>query len=141
MQEVLGRLVERLGVEHPHHVLWQLLALAHGHLDRSGRPSSRPGKGLHQRVDLAKVEAAKALLARVGAHTHRYGCWACQGCIWCRPPAGVRLQLKPELGQDTRCTQEAAKMPARREQGAYAYMSDKSAWPHVRPQILLMTPQ
>ena len=63
--------VERLGVEHPHHVLWQLLALAHGHLDRSGRPSSRPGKGLHQRVDLAKVEAAKALLARVGAHPHR----------------------------------------------------------------------
>ena len=28
-QEVLGKLLERMGIDQPHHTLWQLLALAH----------------------------------------------------------------------------------------------------------------
>lgn len=79
MQDTLRALLLRLAVDHPHHVLPQLLALSHGDLGRNGKPELPGNNVLRQQVDHDKITAARDLLRLIGQHADRcmqlYGAW------------------------------------------------------------------
>ena len=61
-----------MACEHPHHVVFTLLALKNGNCGRDGRvtAASAGSDALHYNVDLDKVAAAQEVLQRasVGGH-------------------------------------------------------------------------
>ena len=74
LQEALGRLMTQLGVDHPYHVLYQLLALQNGDRGMSGKPRGPEGQGqggMQQTVDREKVEAATAVVAEIARSSAR----------------------------------------------------------------------
>jgi hypothetical protein len=70
-QALLADLLVRMATEHPHHALYQLLALRAG--GRAGRASgaAAPREALVHTVDLDKVAAATAAINAVKAAPHR----------------------------------------------------------------------
>jgi hypothetical protein len=70
-QAVLADLLVRMATEHPHHALYQLLALrAGGRAGRAPGPAA-PREALVHTVDLDKVAAATAAINAVKAAPHR----------------------------------------------------------------------
>ena len=71
-QATLSGLVERLACDHPHHVVYTLLALKNGNRGRDGKVTgASPGSdALHYNVDLDKVAAAQEVLQRTSARGH-----------------------------------------------------------------------
>ncbi|KAK9814933.1 hypothetical protein WJX73_002395 [Symbiochloris irregularis] len=65
-QIVLRKLLERLAKDHPYHTLCQLLALAHGDVNKVGKRSSGS-----MNADPDKVAAAQAVLQQVAQHPNR----------------------------------------------------------------------
>ena len=64
----------QLGVDHPYHVLYQLLALQNGDRGINGRARGAEGQGqggMQQTVDREKVEAATAVVAEIAKNTAR----------------------------------------------------------------------
>lgn len=67
-QATLATLVVRMGTDHPHHTLPQLLALKNGNRGRDGRAADAASLGaLSSKVDLDKVAAATEVLAAIAA--------------------------------------------------------------------------
>ena len=68
-QATLSGLVERLACDHPHHVVYTLLALKNGSRGRDGKVTgaSASSDALHYNVDLDKVAAAQEVLQRTSA--------------------------------------------------------------------------
>ena len=71
-QATLSGLVERLACDHPHHVVYTLLALKNGNCGRDGKvtTASASQDALHYNVDLDKVAAAQEVLQRTSAQEH-----------------------------------------------------------------------
>lgn len=67
-------LLEKLGVEHPYHILYHLLALSNGTRGTDGRrvrdPLAATG-GMSHAVDPAKVAAADSMLRKIAHAPHR----------------------------------------------------------------------
>lgn len=61
--------MERLAKDHPHHVVYTLLALKNGNRGRDGKVTnaSTSSDALQYNVDLDKVAAAEEVLQRVSA--------------------------------------------------------------------------
>jgi len=73
LQEALARLMTQLGIDHPYHVLYQLLALQNGDRGMNGKPrGAEQGQGgMQQTVDTEKVDAATAIIAKIGKNPAR----------------------------------------------------------------------
>ncbi len=73
MQEVLANFMVKLGVDHPYHVLYQLLSLQNGNRDNKGQiDNSGTNKGgLQQNVDVDKIQAAASVIKKVAQHPSR----------------------------------------------------------------------
>ena len=64
--------MERLACDHPHHVVYTLLALKNGNCGRDGKvtAASASQDALHYNVDLDKVAAAQEVLQRTSDREH-----------------------------------------------------------------------
>ena len=64
--------MERLACDHPHHVVYTLLALKNGNRGRDGKVTLAAASqdALHYNVDLDKVAAAQEVLQRTSAQEH-----------------------------------------------------------------------
>ena len=73
VQEVLANFMVKLGIDHPYHVLYQLLSLQNGNRDNKGQiDNSGTNKGgLQQNVDVDKVQAAASVIKKVAQHPSR----------------------------------------------------------------------
>lgn len=71
-QATLSGLVERLACDHPHHMVYTLLALKNGSRGRDGKAAgtSATSDALHYNVNLDKVAAAQEVLQRASARGH-----------------------------------------------------------------------
>ena len=68
-------MLTKLGVEHPYHTLYHLLALSNGNRGSDGRPVRDPlaaTGGMSHAVDPAKVAAADSMLRKIAAAPNRY---------------------------------------------------------------------
>lgn len=63
----------KLGIDHPFHVLYQLLSLQNGNRDNKGRVdnSGTSKGGLQQNVDMDKIQAAAAVIQKIAQHPSR----------------------------------------------------------------------
>ena len=72
-QDTLRRLLVKLGLQHPYHTLYHLLALKHGNYNKHGKAvaAGHAEGGMLHAVDIEKVEAAKATLAAIRSDRSR----------------------------------------------------------------------
>lgn len=65
----------KLGVDHPYHVLYQLLSLQNGDRDKYGHANGANASskdGLQQTVDIDKIQAATLVIQQIAATPSRY---------------------------------------------------------------------
>lgn len=65
----------KLGVDHPYHVLYQLLSLQNGDRDSRGQAGSLASNQgvMQQNVDVDKIQAAASVIQQIAQHPTR--CW------------------------------------------------------------------
>ena len=63
----------KLGIDHPYHVLYQLLSLTNGNRDNKGQVDNSGSSkgGLQQNVDVDKIQAATAVIRKIAQHPSR----------------------------------------------------------------------
>lgn len=73
VQDVLSGFLAKLGIDHPYHVLYQLLSLQNGNRDNKGNVDNSGSSkgGLQQNVDVDKIQAAASVIRKIAQRPSR----------------------------------------------------------------------